>query len=55
MDNNVLRSPKFDDIVDEIKALGFAKGATFKNPKTGNGKYFSMLISRPSSGNIVLG
>ena len=35
MDNNVLRSPKFDQIIDEIKALGFGKGATFVNPKTG--------------------
>ena len=35
MDNNVLRSPRFDEIVDEIKSLGFAKGATYINPKTG--------------------
>ena len=35
MDNNVLRSPQFDQIVDEIKALGFAKGATYTNPATG--------------------
>ena len=35
MDNNVLISPKFDQIIDEIKALGFAKGATYINPKTG--------------------
>lgn len=35
MDNNVLRSPQFDRIIDEIKSLGFAKGASFINPRTG--------------------
>lgn len=35
MDNNVLISPRFDEIIDEIKELGFAKGATYLNPKTG--------------------
>lgn len=35
MDNNVLKSPKFNEIIDEIKALGFHKGATFKSPASG--------------------
>lgn len=35
MDNNVLRSPHFNKIVDEIKAVGFAKDAFFRNSKTG--------------------
>ena len=29
MDNNVLASPEFDRIIDEIKGLGFVKGAVF--------------------------
>lgn len=32
MDNNVLASPQFTDIIDEIKAMGFYKGATFIEP-----------------------
>lgn len=32
MDNNVLASCKFDEIIDEIKACGFAKGATYLPP-----------------------
>jgi len=35
MDNNVLKSPQFNDIIEEIKQLGFYKGATFKSPASG--------------------
>ncbi len=33
MDNNVLASPEFDRIIDDIKGLGFVKGATFGETK----------------------
>jgi len=32
MDNNVLASPKFSEIIQEIKDMGFVKGATFIEP-----------------------
>lgn len=32
MDNNVLASPNFSEIIDEIKAMGFVNGATFVEP-----------------------
>jgi hypothetical protein len=35
LDNNVLISNCFDQIIEEIIALGFGKGATMRNPKTG--------------------
>ena len=35
MDNNVLRSYLFDNIVDELIELGFGKGSTYPSPHTG--------------------
>lgn len=32
MDNNVLASPKFLEIIEDIKSMGFHKGATFVEP-----------------------
>ncbi len=32
MDNNVLASPKFSEIIDEIKEMGFYNGATYVEP-----------------------
>lgn len=32
LDNNVLASERFDEIIDEIKQCGFVVGATFKDP-----------------------
>ena len=35
MDNNVLISKNFNQIVDDILELGFERGATYTNPRTG--------------------
>lgn len=35
MDNNVLKSVRLKEIIDEIVELGFGKNATYINPKTG--------------------
>ena len=32
MDNNVLASPKFDEIISEIKSMGFVNGALYEEP-----------------------
>ncbi len=42
MDNNVLISPQFTEIIDEIAKLGFKKGATFKSPVSG--KYVKRYV-----------
>lgn len=38
MDNNVLKSNRLEEIVEEIESLGFGKNATYINPKTGKEK-----------------
>ena len=35
MDNNVVASPRLKEIIDEVVDLGFGRGATIVNPKTG--------------------
>ena len=38
MDNNVLKSPRLKEIIDEIVELGFERNAKYINPKTGKVK-----------------
>jgi hypothetical protein len=42
MDNNVLISPRFDEIIDELYKLGFEKGARYKSPASG--KYVNRYV-----------
>ena len=43
MDNNVLASPNFNDIIDEIKEMGFVKGARYIEPNQLDIAYENLL------------
>ncbi len=45
LDNNVLASKKFDEIIDEIKNAGFEKGAKYKTPN-----YFEIAVKNLKEG-----
>ena len=52
LDNNVLASSKFDNIIDEIKECGFYKGATFKEPNKYEIAYSGLINEYNDSGYI---
>ncbi|OPD26425.1 hypothetical protein AL710_00200 [Clostridium botulinum] len=52
LDNNVLASSKFDNIIDEIKECGFYKGATFKEPNKYEIAYSGLINGYNDSGYI---
>ncbi|HBN05420.1 MAG TPA: hypothetical protein DD434_06485, partial [Bacteroidales bacterium] len=52
LDNNVLASNRFDDIIDEIKACGFYKGAMFKEPNKYEIAYNGLINGYNDSGYI---
>lgn len=53
MDNNVLKSKFFKDIVDEIKLLGFEKGQKFFNPNTKNYVQRSVDFNQGLDANLI--
>lgn len=52
MDNNVLGSNRFREIVDEIKALGYSKGASHKPPNLLD-IYYQRLLKAPSDDFVI--
>lgn len=50
LDNNVLASSDFNDIIDEIKEAGFYKGSTYVAPN-----YYEIAIKNIQNGYNVTG
>jgi hypothetical protein len=53
MDNNVLKSPYLREIIDEIKEVGFAKGAKSINPETGKAVQRSVDFNQGLDGTLI--
>lgn len=53
LDNNVLRSKLLPEIIEEIKNLGFQKGATFINQKTGKRMIRSVDFNQGLDANLL--